>query len=204
MKLFSTMALVCAAGCTTMTPLHASEDKLVEEYYRTHNVPHSNQKDEVLRTANKISLLTAIMDGSLQIIYNNNNPIIVMPHYESSADNLIEKLVLTDFRLLVATVLNEKASRSSAAKEENIRNSTEVKNAIYLEKLEEFNHFEKATDLLEAPVKKKEIELIKQNRQELLTALKSGTLAQIENAIKKPVSIKKSDLMTEKKKCGLQ
>lgn len=204
MKLLTTMALLCAASYSTVTTVDASEDKLLTDYYQKYNLLPAEKKDELQRTSIKISLLTAIMQGSLQIVYNNNNPIIVIPHYESSADNLIEKLVLTDFRILVDTVLKEKNGNFYSSFEDNKRQSVEVKNAIYREKLEEFSEFEKAVDLAEAPVKKKEIELIKQNRQELLTALKSGTITQIENAIKKPVCVKKGNLQNEKKKCDLQ
>jgi hypothetical protein len=203
MKLLTTMALLCAASYITTT-IHASEDKSLQDYYQTYHLIATEKEGELLRPTNKISLLKAIMQGSLQIVYNNNNPIIVIPHYESSADNLIEKLVLTDFRILVATVLKEKNGSFYSSLEDNKRQSIEVKNAIYRELLEEFSEFEKATDLAQAPMKKKEIELIKQNRQELLTALKSGTIAQIENAIKKPVCVKKSNLQNEKKKCDLQ
>lgn len=185
---------------------NASEpfDKDLENYYRNFNLSKTFVgKEDVLRITNKISLLTAIMEGSLQVIYHHDNPIIVLPHYESSADNLVEKLILTDFMLLARSVLDEKNSNSFISGEENKRISIEAKYHLYLAKLAEFKQFKEATDLTDVNIKKKDISIIKNNRQELLTALKSGTIEQIESAISKPVTIKTS-ATSEKKKCDLQ
>ncbi|MFZ5953994.1 MAG: hypothetical protein ACOYT8_02710 [Candidatus Dependentiae bacterium] len=204
MKIITTRFVLNLIFLVCISKASERSDQDIENYYRNFNISNrSSTNEDVLRIANKISLLNAIMHGSLRIIYNNNTPIVIMPHYESSAENLVERLVLTDFRLLAKSVLDEKNINPLISGEENKRNSIEAKYYLYLEKLDEFKQFKEATDLTDVNIKKKDISIIKHNRQELLTALKSGTIEQIESAISKPVTIKTS-ATSEKKKCDLQ